>query len=674
MWSLRQLMGASNKASGSRRRAGAMVRAHWTRVTGAVLLAAGAPIGIAAGLFASNPGPARFAWLAGAFVCALAGTLLEFYAAGTPEGSAPLTAEAERTPPRVWNIPAPVRSFTGRDRQLVTLRAQLEARQRAAALVPAAALYGMGGVGKTQLARAYAHRYRRHYQLGWWIPAHSPLAASTALAELAARLGAPVELPQAEQLTYLGEALAERDGWLLIFDNASDPAALERFVPAAGQGHVLVTSRSSAWQGVADPVPVELLSPEAAAGLLAERTGDRDHQAAVRLAEELGRLPLAVEQAAAYATQQRLSLAAYLTMFRERRAELLARGQPLAYEGTVAAAFTLALDQLQRHDPAALQLLELCALLAPDEIPVGSLLDQAPLLAEPLASVASDHLRRGETLGVLYQAAMLTPDVDDTARLHRLVQAVTLDRLAAQDRPERVTTAVAVLAAAFPAQPWEATQWPVCARLFPHGATVVDHARDQRLVTASLGELLHRMGSYVWGRGLGLPRARELLDHAVRVRQQLHPGAHLDTARSLNNLANVVQDQGEHPKAGELYAQALAMFRQLLEGDDPRTAMALDNLATTLYRLGDHEQARDLHSQALAMLRGLHDGDNPNIAMTLDNLAETCRALPVSCASRRPPCASGSPPPTAGVTPSRGAGGGGGPGRWPSGRGRRWSR
>jgi hypothetical protein len=189
----------------------------------------------------------------------------------------------------------------------------------------------MGGIGKTQLARAYAHRYRDEYRLGWWTPAETPLTTTTALAELAVRLGAAVGLSQSQQLTYAREALAERDRWLLVFDNTTDPAALEPFLPAFGNGHVLITSRCSAWHGLADPTPVDLLPLDAAAELLRERSGDPDQQAAETLAEELGQLPLALEQAAAYASRQQLSLTGYLQVFRARRAELLARGQPLAY-------------------------------------------------------------------------------------------------------------------------------------------------------------------------------------------------------------------------------------------------------------------------------------------------------------------------------------------------------
>jgi len=171
-------------------------------------------------------------------------------------------------------------------------------------LVPTAALYGMGGVGKTQLALAYAQRYRADYELGWWVPAETELGLVTALADLGADLGLSAELPPAELAAGTRDALGGLSGWLLIFDNAPDPAAVAEYLPGAGGGHVLVTSRDSAWQGIADPVPVDLLPQQEAVGLLLRRSGDPDQQAAARLAEALGRLPLALEQAAAYAAHR----------------------------------------------------------------------------------------------------------------------------------------------------------------------------------------------------------------------------------------------------------------------------------------------------------------------------------------------------------------------------------
>lgn len=412
-----------------------------------------------------------------------------------------------------------------------------------------------------------------------------------------------------------------------MFDNATDPAAMERFLPSAGGGHVLITSRNPAWHGVADPVRVDVFSLEEAAKLLRKRSGDSDQRTAEALAEELGRLPLAVEQAAAYAAHQHLSLARYLARFRERRADLLARGQPLAYQGTVEATFTLAIDELRRTAPAALQLLQLCALLASDEIPVDWLLGEPDLLPDPLADTARDQLGAGEVTGELYRAGLLLPDVDDTFRLHRLVQAVALHHLSDHDRRSYVARAVGLLAALFPDQPWEPVEWKACGRLMPHAYAVVDHARREQLAALDLATLLHLMATYVGVRGVGLSHARDLHEQALAIRQRLYQGDHPDIARSLHNFGIDLYAVGDYARARDLHEQALAMLRRLHEGDDLSIAVGLNSLAEDVRALGEYAHARDLHEQALAMLRRLYPDDHPDIGVGLNSLAEDLRAL-----------------------------------------------
>ena len=133
--------------------------------------------------------------------------------------------------------------------------------------------------------------------------------------------------------------------WLLVFDNAPDRASVARFVPPAGPGRVLITSRNQIWPpGQALDVPV--LDPQVAAEFLVSRTGDTDRRAALELAGELGGLPLALEQAAAYIQATGDTLAAYLASFRRRRADLLARGEPAGYPGTVATTLGAGVHQL----------------------------------------------------------------------------------------------------------------------------------------------------------------------------------------------------------------------------------------------------------------------------------------------------------------------------------------
>ena len=511
----------------------------------------------------------------------------------------PATGQSTVPSGRGWTIPPPVRSFTGRDDQLAALRTQLT-DHGTATLVPTTALTGMGGIGKTQLALAYAQRYRGDYTIGWWIPSETQLGMLTALAELgAAVLGLPEQLPPAKLGARTRDALGDRSGWLLIFDNAPNPAAIAEYLPGAGRGHVLVTSRDSAWHGVADSVPVDLLSAEDAVELLVRRTGDRNRQAAARLAETLGRLPLALEQAAAYASSQRLSLANYLELFEERRAELLTLGRPLAYQGTVDATFTLAQERLQVTNSAAVVLLELCALLAPDEIPLSLLLSDSTLLPGPLVSAAADPLGQGELAGVLYQQGLLTRDTDDTARMHRLVQAVTVAHLPDTDRRQRIAEAVGLLDRLLPDAAWEPDRWPRYAQLLAHLRALLDHARAARLSSPAMASLLRRAGSYLWARSLDIRLAVDMHEQALAMTQRLYQGDHRDVATDLSNLAVDLAALGEHERARELDEQALAMRQRLYPADHPDMAPILSDLAGDPAALRERERA--LHEQALTM-------------------------------------------------------------------------
>jgi tetratricopeptide (TPR) repeat protein len=537
-----------------------------------------------------------------------------------------VTGQATVPSGRGWTIPPPVRSFTGREEQLAALHAQLTG-QGAATLVPTTALTGMGGIGKTQLALAYAQRHRGDYTLGWWVPSETPLGMVTALAELGAVLGLPEQLPPAELAARTRDALGERSGWLLIFDNAPNPAAVADYLPGTGGGHVVVTSRDSAWQGVADPVRVDLLSGEEAVELLVRRTGDPDRETAARLAEALGWLPLALEQAAAYAATERLGLARYLEMFKERHAELLALGRPLAYQGTVDATFTLALDQLRAANPAAGQLLEVCALLASDKIPLPLLLSLPGLLPEPLAAAAADPVRQGEVAGMLYRRGLLTQDTTDTARMHRLVQVVTLAHLPQADRHQRTVEAVQLLAELFPATSQHPDEWPRSALLLPHAQVMLDHARALRLTNAPVSLLLSRTGSYLWRRGLNVRLARELHEQALMMRQELYDGDHPDVAESMNDLAIDLHMLGEVGQARELHEQALAMRQRLYDSDHRDVALSLSHLANDLHDLGEVRQARELHEQALAMFQRIYVGDHRDLVMSMNNLAKDLMAL-----------------------------------------------
>ncbi|HEV3294024.1 MAG TPA: DUF4062 domain-containing protein, partial [Streptosporangiaceae bacterium] len=282
-----------------------------------------------------------------------------------------------RRPDEVAGLPvrlAPRPVFlAGREGLLAELDARLADRpgQSGPRLV---ALCGLGGAGKTSVAVEYAHRHLAEVGVCWQFAAEDPAVLAAEFAVLAAQLGAREAVDARDPVASVHGVLARAEsGWLVVFDNATDRASVERFVPPAGPGRVLVTTQNQHWPpGQALDVPV--LDPEVAAGFLADRIGDPDRAAAGELAAELGGLPLALEQAAAYMQATGTTLARYLPLFRARQADLLARGEAAGHPADVAATLGLALSRLADQAPAAAGLVRLLAFLAPEPVPLALLL------------------------------------------------------------------------------------------------------------------------------------------------------------------------------------------------------------------------------------------------------------------------------------------------------------
>jgi hypothetical protein len=286
--------------------------------------------------------------------------------------------------PALFTVPPRNRHFTGRSQLLDQIRAGLAAGRP----VAVTALHGLGGIGKTQLAIEYAHRHAADYQLVWWVDAEQTPLLAGQLAALTSHLGLPGTGRVTTDAAAVLNALRRRDRWLLVFDNAEHPAALRPWLPD-GPGHTLITSRYPAWGGLADPVEVDILTRAEAVTLLARRVPHLSPQVADAMSDELGDLPLALEQAAAYLETTGIPPAGYLDRLRTRRDQMLARGHDLAHGGTIYTVWSLALDSLRDQEPAAVALLDLCAHFGPEPIPLALIEDHPDLLDEPLRRIVA---------------------------------------------------------------------------------------------------------------------------------------------------------------------------------------------------------------------------------------------------------------------------------------------
>ncbi|WP_077799107.1 tetratricopeptide repeat protein, partial [Streptomyces sp. JHA26] len=455
------------------------------------------------------------------------------------------------------NLPAydsPV--FEGRDEEL-----------RALAAVPstgtgvvAQSVRGLGGVGKSTLV---LHHARAFLAAGggpvWWIDAETEAGIVAGLAGLATALN-PVHaaLPLEEAAEWALLWLQGRSGWLVVLDNAEDPADLAPYLGRLTTGQVVITTRRDLpWQNFGAPLCLDTLTPDAAMAVLEGITGRTraDDTAFGELAEELGHLPLALQQAGAYLAQTRTSAGDYLTELRQDPADILATTPPGdAQQRTVSQVWSVTLKAVEVADPHAVHLLRILAHMAPD-----------PLLRSVLDTALPTRRAVDHALGVLAAYSMITL-TDSTVTTHRLVQSVVrittppppaaptrrrrlvhrlLGRPLAAPPSAPLTTALSLLLDAVPpGNPAEVTGWPIWHSLLPHFQAVTAHhpddSKDFGLATA-LGET----SVYLRSRGQA-PLTLPLEERALTITEAALGPDHPTTALRLGNLAATLSDLGRH--------------------------------------------------------------------------------------------------------------------------------
>jgi tetratricopeptide (TPR) repeat protein len=553
---------------------------------------------------------------------------ITIYAQATPRPVEPeILAAAERQlaalPLDMIPAPAPLPAgsrmplrqnplFVGRQVDLRALAFALKGGE-ITAIGQTAAATGLGGIGKTQLAGEFVHRYGQFFAGGvFWLSFADPAAVFTEVAACggpdALALHPDIQaLPLEEQVRFVQVAWQSPLPRLLVFDNCEDEALLARWRPPHGGCRVLVTSRRAQWDAALGirVLALDVLHREESLALLYHHRPDlsADDADLDAIAAELGDLPLALHLAGSFLARYRMAIspAAYLAQL--RRPDLLVhpslRGwkltrelSPTRHEQHVARTFALSYDRLDPADPTdahARALLARAAYFAPGQpMPRRLLLATVAWAgdAPDPALQAEDALRR------LLELGLLESDATGTVWLHRLLAAFV--RAIAHDTAAQTAVGNVLIVEAYRLHSAGHTG-PVLT-LQPHLQAVTEAVRLREDVHAArvetvLGHSLRLLGDYAG--------AQPAYERALALHERLLGPDHPDVAKSLYDLANLYRDRGRYREAELLYQRALAIQERGLGPDDSDVFVTRTILLLIYWYQGRYAEAEPLLQRAL---------------------------------------------------------------------------
>jgi class 3 adenylate cyclase/tetratricopeptide (TPR) repeat protein len=510
-----------------------------------------------------------------------------------------------------------VPSFSGRDDELAAVHEALKT-DGAVAVV-----HGLGGVGKSSVAREYGWRYRDSYSVVWWLNAQTEDGIIDGLMRLGKMFAHGLDQLADRRVAAQRVINSVLGGFdkpvFLVFDNLEDEGLLRTWLPRTG-ARAVVTSRDAALSSDFTTISLLVWSLEISVAYLRRASGREDlsEADAGAIAQALGTLPLALAHAAA--TLRGIRMTSPQQYLERINAHLKNAPRGADYPRSVFATFSESIWHAEQQAPGAAAVLCFAASFAPDAIP-EELFHQAtapcpealvPIVpageALDLRSTLTDDLRLDDALAALDRLGLLAYVAGShTYGMHRLVQLAGRDLL--RNAAAWAEFAVVAALAAFPRA--EFATWPQCERIVSHARAVLDALQRgaEPLVAA---DLARRCTIYLWARG-EYGAAEQLCARALAILENAHGPKHPDVARALNNLGVLYMELGRYAEAEPLLMRALAIRETELGPDHPSVALTLHNLGIVCMELTRYTEAESFHNRALAIRNKAFEPNHPEV-------------------------------------------------------------
>lgn len=391
-------------------------------------------------------------------------------------------------------------------------------------------------------------------------------------------------------------------------------------------GHVLITSHNSKWDGMAGSFCLRVLERSEAAEFLRRRTGRPADAAAATLAQALGDLPLALEQAAALIEQTGISCGEYLARFESHWAELLESGRRSGdYPDVVAMSWELACREVELANSNGAALLKVLSYLAPAPIPWSLLRKAVAALPVPLSSTFTSPRGLDDTVAMLDRFALLAAN-EDAIFVHHSVASLSRDRLPEEQRHNWCEVALEMMQRTFRFDPDAISSWGECGETLPHALAAAGHAEAAGRAPAMGAGLLNSIGEYLLNVGQ-YDQARSVLRRALALSDKAYDSNDPRRSAVANNLGRVLKRLGEHEQARAQFETALVLDQSAYGVSHPHVAEVVNNYGTVLHSTGDVQTALKQFEWALEICREHFGSEHPKVATVINNIGYALASL-----------------------------------------------
>ena len=561
--------------------------------------------------------------------------------------------------------------FTGREKLLQTLRNML-CENISKQWNHRVALYGMGGIGKTQTAIAYVYVNRKNYDKIFWISGATEDSLLSGYMEIATGTKCVPVRPDSNPQTIAKFVLAwlrEQSNWLVVIDNLDDITVAKNYLPErAPDKHTLITTRNPNAKGIpACGLEVPLPDLQESMEMLCTLSNmdiESNLEEAENLVKELGYLPLALDQAASYVYYVTRSFSVFLEFYQKRRVDLhkwLPEGNR-QYSHSVATTWLVSFEFIKKDQPQTAKLLQLLAFLNPDMVFIDFLANSKDAFDSKLYETISDPMHFATTLLNLEKFSLVKWSREsNTLSMHRLIQAVVKDEMAERYVISCMMTVVEMCDVAFPRN-YENENRSLCRR---YNSQVVGPLLNVgKLRTSRTAEVVLRIGEFLvsdakyeeskqlcvmaveiftdvkgnddqctlnakvslaeclWRHGR-LNEAAELLNDAIMIAKRVYGEDHPSTLRAMRHLGMTSWYQGFRDKALEIQKKTLALRRKVLGSEHPETMDAMDNLGLALNSMNHWSEAVAIQEETVGLKTKVFGAEHPSTLNAMINLLGT---------------------------------------------------